>query len=273
MPLTPSDSTAALWIELARLEEERQPHTLVQLIEVRGSAPQNVGAKMIVLPHGLPIGTVGGGKIEAAAIRYAREILTDNPSREPLIREVEWNLQHDIGMTCGGAVRLLFEARHARPWTVAIFGAGHISQVLIPILLPLPATLLCIDSRSEWLDRLPHAGNLRPIRTQPLEDQINLLPAGTFIVSITQGHTTDLPILSRALQQGTFGFLGCIGSEVKGAKLRSELTAQGHPPDLIARLHCPLGLPLGSNHPQEIAISIAAQLLQQRDALAPPQQN
>ncbi len=258
------DPLTQLWQTLASLEAERSPHVLVQLIGVKGSAPQNAGAKMIVQREGLPVGTVGGGKIEAAAIRSARVFLEKTALENPHIEEVEWNLQRDIGMSCGGSVRLLFEARYVTSWTVAIFGAGHISQSLIPLLLPLPVSLICVDPRREWLDRLPVAANLRLIESAGPE-WVCELPTNAAMLSITQGHGTDLPILDLALQRGDFAFLGCIGSEVKAHKLRTELREKGHSEEKVASLHCPLGLDIGNNHPQEIAISIAAQLLAHRD--------
>jgi xanthine dehydrogenase accessory factor len=262
--------SAPLWTALAECEEVSNPHVLVILLETKGSAPQSAGAKMLVRADGLPLGTVGGGKIEAAAIRFARELLdqTDGPGVE--LREVEWNLQRDIGMTCGGAVRLVFHARRFASWPIAIFGAGHIVQALVPLLQTLDATISCHDPRPEWLEKLPpHPRFSARVMSHPA-DAIKDLPPQAFVLSITQGHATDLPVLLEAFRRGGFPFIGCIGSEVKARKLRSELEAADIPRASVDRLHCPLGLPLGGNAPAEIAISIAAQLLQARDTILQP---
>lgn len=262
----PDDSPRPLWSELADCETRGVPHVLVVLLETKGSAPQSAGAKMLVRGQGLPIGTVGGGKIEAAAIRFARDLLPgDGPGVE--LREVEWNLQGDIGMTCGGAVRLLFHVRRFSAWTIAVFGAGHIVQALAPVLQTLDATVLCFDSRQEWLERLPRHPRFSTRLMENPAGAVAELPERAFVISITQGHGTDLPVLTEAFRRGCFPFIGCIGSEVKARKLRGELEAAGMSRESAARLKCPLGLPIGGNDPAEIAISIAAQLLEERDGV------
>ncbi|MFM8982913.1 MAG: XdhC family protein [Spartobacteria bacterium] len=259
----PANPSVPFWSELADCEARGVPHVLVMLMETKGSTPQSAGAKMLVRENGLPYGTVGGGKIEAAAIRFARELLLgDGPGL--VLREVEWNLQRDIGMTCGGAVRLLFHVRRFSAWTIAIFGAGHIAQALVPLLQTLDASVVCFDSRPEWLEKFPsHPRFAARLMENPAE-AVRDLPERAFVLSITQGHGTDVPVLIEAFRRG-FPFIGCIGSEVKARKLRGELEAAGISNEVAGGLRCPLGLPIGGNDPAEIAISIAAQLLKERD--------
>lgn len=170
-------------------------------------------------------------------------------------------------MTCGGAVKLYFEPHPAggAAWTIAIFGAGHIAQALLPVLIPLPCALACFDSRAEWLDRLPRARNVRVTQLTELATAIDTLPADAFVLCVTQGHTTDRPILQRALATRSFPFVGVIGSKAKAAVLRRDLIAGGLSAARAAKFHCPVGLDFGTNHPHEIALSIAAQLLAERD--------
>jgi xanthine dehydrogenase accessory factor len=261
----PEDSQKSLWSDLAECEARGVPHVLVILLETKGSAPQSVGAKMLVRSRGLPHGTVGGGKIEAAAIRFAREMLEQTDGAGVELREVEWNLQRDIGMTCGGAVRLLFHARRFASWPIAIFGAGHIVQALVPLLQTLDAMIVCFDTRPEWLEKLPPHPRFTSWLVEDLAGAVGEIPERSFVLSITQGHATDVPVLLEAFRRGSFPFIGCIGSEVKARKLRAELAEAGIGRDAVDRLRCPLGLPLGGNDPNEIGISIAAQLLQERD--------
>jgi xanthine dehydrogenase accessory factor len=259
-------SLELIWEEAARLQAARQPYVLIQVLGGRGSVPADIGSRLLFQPGRPLLGTVGGGRIEAAALRRAAELLAGATPDAVRLEEKTWNLQRDIGMTCGGEVHLLWEVHNARPWTVAIFGAGHVVQALMPVLLPLPVTLYCSDERAEWIARLPQTPNLHAgVREEPAS-LVAELPSGAFILSITQGHRTDVPVLLQALGRDDFPFVGCIGSKAKAATLRAELRGLGVAEEALQRLVCPVGLPLGSNHPQEIAISIAAQLLQERDS-------
>ncbi len=258
---------SAFYEELAALEREGAAFVLVLLAEAVGSTPQDAGAKMLVTPEGLRSGTVGGGRVEAAALALAQEMLTAGAAQS---RFVSWSLKGDLGMTCGGAVKLYFEPHPAQGiWPIVIFGAGHIAQALLPVLLPLPCSLSCYDQRPEWIEKLPRARNLRAVAVDDLAAVVPTLPEQAFVLCLTQGHHTDRPILQRALAERTFPFVGAIGSEAKAAVLRRELVAAGVPPERAQSLHCPIGLDFGGNHPHEIALSIAAQLLTERDRLRP----
>ncbi|PAW64878.1 MAG: hypothetical protein B9S34_11885 [Opitutia bacterium Tous-C1TDCM] len=267
-------SPTAVYEQLLALRRAGSACVLVTLVESLGSVPQDTGAKLLVGPGGLLAGTVGGGRVEARAVATALELLAAPGPERGRPRFVNWSLKGDVGMTCGGSVKLYFEPYPAGgyAWTIAVFGAGHIAQALLPVLLPLPAAIRCHDSRPEWIGRLPAAPNLRAAVADDLAAVLGDLPADAFVLCMTQGHTTDRPILQRALTAHAFPFLGVIGSDAKAAILRRELEADGVPADLAARFHCPVGLPFGTNHPHEIALSIAAQLVSERDRLwaAPP---
>ncbi len=249
--------------EISNLRATQQPHVLVLVTATRGSTPQDAGATMLVNPAGLAAGTVGGGKIEAAAIRHAITLLADPLS--PCTATVEWNLQRDIGMTCGGTMSLYFEIHRPAAWTIALFGAGHVAAALIPVLAPLDCRIICRDPRPDWIARLPTAPNVTATVTDPLADSVDELPDDAYAVLITQGHATDFPILRRILQTRDLPFVGVIGSQSKRAVLERELREAGCSAERATQFECPLGLPVGSNHPHEIAISIAAGLLAARD--------
>src|SRR5580658_8764823 len=213
---------------------------------------------MLVTAQGLHSGTVGGGKVEAAALKFAAEVLAKGDSKP---RFVSWTLKGDVGMTCGGSVKFYFEPHFgAGPWNIAVFGAGHVGQALIPVLAPLPARITVVDSRPEWLERLPRTQNLRVIHSDAPESVVPTLADDTYLLVMTMGHATDRPILRRALTERNFPFIGVIGSEAKAKILRNELIADGVSANQAAKFHCPVGLDFGSNHPHEIALSIAAQL-------------
>ena len=231
---------------------------VVTLTQVQGSAPQNLGAKMIVSGDKIHFGTVGGGKIEAHCLKVCQEML----GGDDRVLAHTWNLQKDIGMTCGGAVSFLFERSHISRWSIAIFGAGHVSQALTRTLLNLDCHLYVFDTRQEWLDQLPDAPKLTKYQLKNLSDGLDLIPGNSFVCSMTMGHAHDVPILSRALADFSFPYYGVIGSKAKRNAILKDLELDEAP------FYCPMGEDLGSNTPYEIAVSIAAQLLKKRDALA-----
>lgn len=250
---------------LAEMAEDGKPFVLVTLVEAIGSTPQDAGTKMLVDASGLRFGTVGGGKVEQQAIATAQGMLAD-PAAKPCTL-VEWNLKRDVGMTCGGTVKLLFEAYHVRPWRVVVFGAGHVGQAVVRCLLLLDCQVACIDARPEWLDRLPDAPQLEKVRLDEPRDYVPRLRPSDHIVCMTMGHATDRPILEAIFRSAAdVASIGVIGSRAKREVLRRELEAARISAASIERLRCPIGLPLGSNQPGEIAVSVAAEILQIRDA-------
>ena len=247
--------------ELMQLSEQKRDHVLVTLANIRGSAPQVVGSKMLVTAEGLHWGTVGGGKIEAHCIRYAQDLLKNKS--EPNLQT--WNLQKDIGMSCGGEVSMMFEPQFHSNWVIAVFGAGHVSQELCRVMQTWSCSVKVFDTRPEWIEKLPNSFNIEKKLSENLASEVQHLPMGTFLLSMTQGHAFDVPILTEALKRHEqFGFLGVIGSRVKGDKIRNELRSAGVSDAAIERLICPVGLPIGDNTPPEITISIAAQLISLR---------
>lgn len=264
----PAGYISSLYERLVALEQEGAAFVLVVLVEALGSTPQDTGAKMLVTSAGLSAGTVGGGKVEAKAIDFAQKLLAAGTTRPSF---VTWTLKTDVGMTCGGSVKLYFEPHAAGGqgggWPIWIFGAGHIVQALVPVLSPLDCQITVVDPRREWLDRLPRAHNARYVQADTPETLVADMPDHAFLLCLTQGHASDRPVLQRALAGHKFPFVGVIGSDAKAAVLRRELIAAGLSPELAGNFHCPVGLDFGTNHPPEIALSIAAQLVSERDAL------
>lgn len=257
-----------LYEELLALEKSGTACVLVILTEALGSTPQDTGAKMLVTAAGLHAGTVGGGKVEAKALAVGQGMLAAGASTPQF---VNWTLKTDVGMTCGGSVKLYFEP-HAggvagAAWPIWIFGAGHVVQALVPVLAPLDCALTVVDPRREWLDRLPRAHNLRLIQAGEPRELVPSMPDHAFLLCLTKGHASDRPVLQAALAGRKFPFIGVIGSDAKAEVLRREMIADGLPVERAKQFHCPVGLPFGSNDPREIALSIAAQLLTERDRI------
>jgi xanthine dehydrogenase accessory factor len=248
---------------LNELAESGVAFVAVTVVDTLGSTPQDRGSKMLVTSEGRQHGTVGGGKIEARAIQEALAMLADDAA--PKTRFYQWSLEKDIGMTCGGIVRVYFEAFNVTRWNVVVFGAGHVAAALIDTLLKLDCRITCIDPRPEWLERLPSSPRLRPVQTADMPAEVAKIPEGSFVLLMTMGHTTDRPILIEILRTRAFPYLGVIGSNAKAKRLRQDVLDAGLPEELTRAFFCPVGLELGSNHPHEIAISVAAQMLQFRD--------
>jgi len=254
---------SSVWSAAAQLAGAGESFVVVTMVSSRGSAPQDPGSKIIVSRGGLLAGTVGGGKVEARAIEYAKKILEEGRSAPELLT---WNLQKDIGMTCGGEVTYLFELSSHEAWRIVIFGAGHVAQHLVRTLLPLSCSITCVDWRREWTDRLPSAPNLKGICQSDPAALVKDFSDKSFFVSMTQGHSHDVPILAEIFRHHPGApYVGVIGSEIKGKKIRAELLEKGVEPRLLEKLRCPIGLSIGSNDPAEIAISVAAEFLQLRD--------
>lgn len=247
---------------LNALVESREPFVAVTVVDTLGSTPQDRGSKMLVTREGRRHGTVGGGKVEARAIDEALRMLADDSA--PKTRFYQWSLEKDIGMTCGGIVRVYFEAFNVPRWNIVVFGAGHVASALVPLLLQLDCHVTCIDPRAEWLARLPESSKLARIETQDMPAEVSRIPDGSFVLLMTMGHTTDRPILVEILRSRSFPYLGVIGSHAKAKRLRQDVHAAGLPEEMTRAFFCPVGLEIGSNHPAEIAISVVAQMLQVR---------
>jgi xanthine dehydrogenase accessory factor len=247
----------------SQLLEAGTPFVCVTLVDATGSTPQDRGSKMLVTEAGLHFGTIGGGKAEMHAISIAREML----AAKERTRFIEWNLQNDLNMVCGGAVKLFLEAFNLTPWRIVIFGAGHVAQALTRLLINLECQINLYDTRAEWIAKLPVSPKLRAHHVAELASAVAEIPAGTFVLCISMGHATDRPVVEKILKtREDFAFLGVIGSASKAAAMRKALREAGVPEEKLSRFTCPLGLPVGSNHPWEIAVSITAQLLQLRDS-------
>lgn len=249
-----------IWQAAQKLTEEGTSFVMVTMTGVRGSAPQEVGAKMLVTREGLYFGTIGGGKVEMASIKKSQAILeSENVAPET----VNWNLQKDIGMSCGGEVTLVFEHQKLNSWPVIIFGAGHVAQALTRLLSNLQCQVTCVDSREEWIAKLE---GVKGIHHPTPKEMVSSFHPKSFFMSMTMGHAHDVPILYEIYKHAPdCPYVGVIGSDVKGIKIKKELKEMGVSDAFLSKLKVPMGLPIGNNQPWEMAVSIAAELLKVRD--------
>lgn len=250
------------WFEkLAALHAEGRPCAVVVVTDVRGSAPREAGARLIVAGGELVWGTIGGGKLEHMAIAHASELLARGGH---LSESQDYPLAERTGQCCGGAVTLFYETY---PWTsrqVVVFGAGHVAQALAGLQPYLACEVLLIDDRDEGAIRpsLPTERSWKLLCVDEPAEEIDELPAGSLVLIMTHDHAIDLRVLERALARGGFPYLGLIGSERKWVRFQKRLLERGFDEEQIAGVRCPIGTSKTSKEPAAIAISVAAELIE-----------
>lgn len=251
------------------LRREGQPGVLVTVIEVRGHAPRDAGAKMVVGTD-RTWGSVGGGNLEQTAVQRAREMTGARVAvPETLESRLNEHARSEHGrQCCGGVVRLLLEPLPARP-TVAVFGVGHVGYELARILSRLDVQLHLVDSRAAELDPLrladvtEGAADVTVHRVVLGETVLSRLPRGAQVVVMTHDHAEDFALCDAALRLPHLGSIGLIGSSAKWARFRRNLLKAGHEPATVDRITCPIGLPgLTGKEPAVIAVGVAAALVE-----------
>jgi xanthine dehydrogenase accessory factor len=189
-----------------------------------------------------------------------------NGGMAPMVRE--FPLGPDLGQCCGGHASVLFEIVTPTTWQIAVFGAGHVGRALVALLGTLDCRVQWIDARTDAFPLELPTNIARVIDPQPVE-RVAKLPAGAFVLVMTHDHALDFDIVAAALPRADLPYVGLIGSETKRARFVSRLRRAGLSAEAIRRLVCPIGVDgAGGKAPAEIAIAVAAQLLQTRDALA-----
>jgi xanthine dehydrogenase accessory factor len=253
------------WLRaLNNLAETGVDAVLVTVVEVKGSTPREAGAKMVVTRDRIH-DTVGGGHLELKAIELARAMLRQQPLPEaPSVHR--FPLGPSLGQCCGGEATLLLEPIRPPAFHIALFGAGHVGKALVKLLGDIPCRVTWIDPRDNiFPESVPH--NVSVAVSDEPEAEIDAVPAGSFVLVMTHSHPLDQRILETALKRDDFRYIGLIGSATKRARFIGRLKARGLGEAELARLTCPIGIAgAGGKHPAEIAIAVAAQLLQVRDA-------
>lgn len=242
----------------------------ITVLETRGSAPREAGARMWVAASGTR-GTIGGGNLEYTALKIAREMLLSGETR----RQRRFALGDSLGQCCGGSVLLDFSLRQeaaqdAQPsLAVMLFGAGHVGTEVARILERLPCALTWVDPRPGQFPAAVGA-NVRAVIEEEPAWMVDEAPPGAHLLVMTHSHALDLEIVERALKRDDLAFLGLIGSATKAAKFRLRLARKGVPAAALEKLVCPIGLYKGGKHPAEVAVSAVAQLLSLRSVQLRP---
>ncbi len=232
---------------------------MLTIVRSSGSTPQRVGAKMLVCDDGRTVGTIGGGCYENDAVQRARLAMVDG--RATLAR---YDLNDDVaaesGLICGGQMDVFIEPV-APPADLYVIGAGHVGFHLARLAAATGFRTHVVDDREKFANaaRFPEA-------TEIVVDDIpgwldrTTLSAGAYVVVVTRGHRHDLEAL-RALVGRELGYLGLIGSRAKVARLFDVLRGEGVADPALDRVHAPIGLDIGAVTPEEIAVSILAELI------------
>jgi xanthine dehydrogenase accessory factor len=250
----PGDDEGLLWATLARWRAERRRFALLTVVESSGSVPRKPGAHMLCSAAGESVGTLGGGAIEHEALEQARGVLAGGGT--VFFRR---HLAQDLGMCSGGEMGIFIEAVEPRP-RLFVFGAGYIGRPLVAMATACGFEVTVVDGRSEWADpaRFPGAA----VRAQDPEDAaraLDLAP-GDYACVVTHDHALDQRLVQILIRR-PLRFLGMIGSRSKQRRFVQRLRGHGFGDEEVARLHTPLGLAIGATTPEEIAVSVLAQLI------------
>jgi xanthine dehydrogenase accessory factor len=256
----------AVYSAIIQALQRGETAALVTIIAASGSTPQRVGAKMLVYEDGRTVGTIGGGCYENDAAGKAREAIRTRTATVARY-DLSDTLAEESGLICGGRMDVFIEPLDPAP-PLFIVGAGHISRLLAEVAGRLGFRITVIDDREKFAnrDRFPGAADL-------VVDGIAAwlaaadLPPTSFVVVVTRGHTHDLEAM-RALANRPVRYVGMIGSRTKVARITEALRESGADPAWLAAVHAPLGLAIGAVTPEEITISIVAELVAVRRGVA-----
>lgn len=256
-----------IYEEIVRIRATGEEAALVTVVSASGSTPREEGAKMLVRADGRILGTVGGGSIEASAVREAHAVIQTGKPRRLQYRLKEGE---ELGMICGGDVEIFIEPILPTP-TLYIFGGGHIALTLVKTSKLVGFKVVVIDGRSEFAnpERFPEAEVTIAEDYSKVFSRLKI-DKSSYIVIVTHGHTGDEVVLAGAL--GTEAkYIGMIGSKTKNEAIFSHLTAKGIAREQLDRVHAPIGLNIFAQTPEEIAVSILAEIIEVRRS--PPADN
>jgi xanthine dehydrogenase accessory factor len=246
---------AALAEALARGEEV----ALVTITGSTGSTPQRVGAKMLVYSDGRTVGTIGGGCYENDAFWKAREAIK---AHRPLNVKYELNddFAQETGLVCGGQMDVFIEPVEASP-DVYVFGAGHVGYFVAKMAQEVGFRVHVVDDREKFASHERFGDGVEVIVDHiPTWLENHQLPPTAYAVIVTRGHTHDLDAL-RAVVAKPMRYVGLIGSKAKVRRIFDALVDEGVAPEALGPVHAPIGLDIGAITPQEIAVSIIAELI------------
>ena len=228
---------------------------MATVLERHGSAPGTAGQKLYLGEDGTCVGTVGGGAIERETLEALR-LVAANPTAKHAVRT--FKLGAELGMCCGGQVEMLIEPIDGVVPCLVV-GGGHVATALAPLLVKLGFAVTVVDAREGWGDEARIAGGVRCVNGEVDDVGKEIDPRGVCLV-MTHDHSLDQDAIEWALKRG-FAFVGGVGSRAKAERTRQRLEAKGFSESDRARVRMPLGVDIGARLPDEIAVSIAAEMV------------
>jgi len=244
--------------KLADIEKEGGQAALAIVVRTEGSTPRKAGAKMIVMQDGSSFGTLGGGGLEKKVIEESLEALKGGKTKL-----TSFTLEGDLDMMCGGEIDVYIEPI-SQPAKLTIFGAGHITRALAPLMRSTGFRVTVVEDNPEVLgdDRL---ADIEEVRSEDMESYAKKLPAesNAYIVILTRGFSKDKAVLEHVIGRD-FRYVGMVGSGKKIKTIKEDLISKGMDREHFSKLHAPVGLDIGAETPEEIALSIAAEIVSVR---------
>jgi xanthine dehydrogenase accessory factor len=252
-----------VWAALALWRSQGRRMVLLTVVESRGFTPRKPGTHMLLGEDGMTVGTIGGGAIEHEALREAKALLESGGGA----KTVKKHLTQELGMCCGGEMVIYLETL-ATPPRLFVFGAGYVARPIAALASACGFAVTVVDAREDWASAERFPG--MTVICRPPEDAARELPlrADDYAIVVTHDHALDQRVVQELLRR-PLQFLGMIGSLAKQRKFALRLRARGFGDEAIARLRTPLGLAIGAQTPEEIAVSVLAELVSARRGGAP----
>src|SRR5579871_405531 len=247
--------------ELIHLRTSGQKCALATIVQVRGSIPSFESAKLLVREDGSMIGTIGGG-VEAEVWNAAREVISTGKPRH-MSFSLGQDAAYDNGLICGGQLDVFVECITPQPSAI-IFGGGHISKSLAKVLDLAGFRVSVADNREAFAnrERFPDVAEVHAAEYEDIYPKLNITES-TYIVIVTRGHRDDMRVLRWAVTTPA-KYISMIGSKRKVIAVIRELEKEGLTSEAFDRIYAPMGFEIGAISPEEIAISVAAEMIAMR---------
>lgn len=242
-----------------QLQQQGDAYVIVTVIGVTGSTPRASGTKMVIARQ-KNFDTIGGGHLEHKAIAFANKLLSENIDCQQL---EHFELGVHLDQCCGGSANLLFECFSSNRINIMLFGAGHVGQLLLPILATLPCKITWVDSRESWLtENVTKFSNVKKVISSSPHQQVSNMPEGSYFVIMTHKHQMDFDICHQIIKREDYQYLGLIGSKTKWHRFKQRLLLKNISEHQLNRVNCPVGLSsVTGKKPAEVAVSIAAEII------------
>ncbi|HEV2206946.1 MAG TPA: XdhC/CoxI family protein [Candidatus Acidoferrales bacterium] len=231
---------------------------LATIVHTNGSIPSFESSRMLVRDDGSIAGTIGGGCVEAEVWAAAKEVMEAEQPRK-MIFNLNHDADYDAGLICGGTLEVFVEPILPQP-TLYIFGAGHVSLAVSRIAGEAGFAVAVIDDRESFanVERFPMASEVHTSYADSFE---KIHPnSSSYLLIVTRGHKDDMRVLAWAVNTDA-RYIGMIGSKRKVLSVYKALEKEGYAPEKFERVHAPVGLDIGALSPEEIAVSIVAELI------------